>query len=85
MEQILPYILGGGAITAIIAALRWGRQDASDSAAASSSNTAVAMSLRDEMRAERDAWRDTARGLETEVRELRSEVARLVLLLEGKA
>ncbi len=45
----------------------------------------MAMSLRDEMRAERDAWRDTARGLETEVRELRSEVARLVLLLEGKA
>lgn len=45
--QWLPYLLGGGAIGAFIAALRWGRQDARDSVDAASSNTTTAMNLRD--------------------------------------
>lgn len=46
-SQWLPYALGGGSATALLAALRWGRQDARDSVDAAASNTTTAMSLRD--------------------------------------
>jgi hypothetical protein len=39
--------LVGGAATALLTALRWGRQDARDSVDAAASNTTTAMSLRD--------------------------------------
>jgi hypothetical protein len=45
--ELLPYLLGGGAFTGIIAALRWGRQDSRDEVESARSNTEVALLLRD--------------------------------------
>jgi hypothetical protein len=64
--QWLPYVLGGGGITALLAALRWGRQDARDSVEASASNTNVAMSLRDAAIAENERLKSQIMALVVE-------------------
>ena len=71
----LPYLLGGGAIGGFIAALRWGRQDARDSVEAASSNTATAMSLRDQV------VQENAR-LKVELAAMHVENARLIALMQ---
>jgi hypothetical protein len=58
IEALLPYLLGGGAVTAIIAALSWGRKDAKDSIESASSNVTAAMSLRDQALADYGRLRD---------------------------
>ena len=72
--QILPILLGGGAITAIIAALRWGRQDARDAVEVSSQNQADAMLLK------ADAMTEVAR-LRVELAASLAEAYRLRVLL----
>lgn len=57
-DQLLPYLLGGGAVTAIVAALSWGRRDAKDSIESASSNVTAAMSLRDQALADYGRLRD---------------------------
>lgn len=63
-----------GSVTAIITALRWGRQDARDSVDAASSNTTTAMSLRDSVIAENVR-------LKSELMFLTTENARLTSLM----
>lgn len=85
ISEVLPYILSGGAVASIIAALRWGRQDAKDSVDMASSNIVTAMSLRKEaieevarvaaeMTALRVEIKDEAARLAAEMTALRSDL-----------
>lgn len=64
--QWLPYVLGGGSITALLAALRWGRQDARDSVEAASSNTADAMKLKNDAMQENERLKSQIMALVVE-------------------
>lgn len=75
LGQLLPYLLGGGAIGGFIAALRWGRQDARDSVLAASSNTTTALALRDEIQ------KDLAQA-KVELAAMHIENTRLLLILK---
>jgi archaellum component FlaC len=75
--ELLPYLLGGGAVTAIIAALRWGRQDSRDEVESARSNTEMAMSLRNIVHDENAQLRQEDQRKRLIIAELEHEVTRL--------
>lgn len=79
---LVPWLLGGGGVTALVLLLRWGRQDSRDVVEMSNLNAATAGGQRDAAMKEAEELRDELRETRRELDESRREGARLRRLLE---